>query len=102
MKRTIAVLALAVVVAAAAVPGGQAPPQIRHISPELQKAVAATDYAAVRIKKFPFASEAWTFRKFTFVETLWPSSRSSVSPRSKPSPARPWQPSSPGPASTRT
>jgi len=71
MKRTITVLALAVVVvAAAAAPGGQAPPQIRHISPELQKAVAATDYAAVRIKKFPFASEAWTFRKFTFVETL--------------------------------
>jgi sugar phosphate isomerase/epimerase len=70
MKRTIAVLALAVVAAVAAVPGGQAAPQIRHISPELQKAVAATDYAAVRIKKFPFASEAWTFRKFTFAETL--------------------------------
>ena len=47
-----------------------AAPQIRHISPELQKAVAETDYAGVRIKKFPFASEAWTFRRFTFAETL--------------------------------
>jgi sugar phosphate isomerase/epimerase len=70
MKRLIAVLALGVVLAAAAVTGGPSAPQIRHISPELQKAVAATDYAAVRIKKFPFASEAWTFRKFTFAETL--------------------------------
>jgi sugar phosphate isomerase/epimerase len=48
----------------------QAAPQIRHISPEWQKAVAETNYAAVRIKKFPFASEAWTFRRFTFAETL--------------------------------
>ncbi len=45
-------------------------PQIRHISPELQKAVAETDYAGVRIKKFPFASEAWTFRAFTFADML--------------------------------
>jgi len=70
MKRTIAVLALIVVAAAAAGPACQAAPQIRHISPELQKAVAETDYGSVRIKSFPFASEAWTFRKFTFVETL--------------------------------
>ena len=27
--------------------------QVRHLSPELQKAVAETDYASVRIKKFP-------------------------------------------------
>ncbi|MCK7482504.1 MAG: sugar phosphate isomerase/epimerase [Candidatus Moduliflexus flocculans] len=70
MKRTLAVLALVVAAAAAAVPACQAAPQIRHISPELQKAVAATDYKSVRIKSFPFASEAWTFREFTFVETL--------------------------------
>ena len=47
-----------------------AAPQIRHISPEFQKKVAETDYAAVRIKSFPIASEAWTFRKFTFFETV--------------------------------
>jgi len=74
MKRIPVILALAVFLAAAAAPalaaGTPAAPQIRHISPELQKAVASTDYAGVRIKKFPFASEAWTFRKFTFVETL--------------------------------
>lgn len=50
--------------------GGTSAPQIRHLSPELQAKVAATDYAGVRIKKFPIASEAWTFRKFTFAETL--------------------------------
>lgn len=76
MKRTNAILALTVILgsAASAAPalaaGTPATPQIRHISPELQKAVASTDYAGVRIKKFPFASEAWTFRKFTFVEAL--------------------------------
>jgi sugar phosphate isomerase/epimerase len=69
---TVLILTLIIVSAASAavstVPA--AAPQIRHISPELQQAVASTDYAAVRIKVFPFASEAWTFRKFTFVETL--------------------------------
>ncbi|MCX6574516.1 MAG: hypothetical protein NTX99_11075, partial [Candidatus Aminicenantes bacterium] len=69
MKRTLPAIAIAIA-AALVVPACGASPQIRHISPELQKAVAATDYAAVRIKPFPFASEAWTFRKFTFEETL--------------------------------
>jgi len=69
MKRAIAIFAL-VVVAALAVPACTASAQVRHISPELQKAVADTDYKSVRIKSFPFASEAWTFRKFTFAETL--------------------------------
>jgi len=74
MKRIPAILALALILGSAAAPAlaavPAAAPQIRHISPELQKAVAATDYAGVRIKQFPFASEAWTFRKFTFAETL--------------------------------
>ncbi len=69
MKRAIALFALVVILAAASAPAFAAGP-IRHISPELQKAVAATDYKSVRIKNFPFASEAWTFRKFTFAETL--------------------------------
>lgn len=75
MKKTATVLGgLALVLSLFALPGPAAPQAaaapIRHISPELQKAVAETDYAAVRIKPFPFASEAWTFRKFTFAETL--------------------------------
>jgi sugar phosphate isomerase/epimerase len=73
MKRIPAIIVLAVIFASAAsalAAVTPAAPQIRHISSELQKAVAATDYASVRIKKFPFAAEAWTFRKFTFVETL--------------------------------
>jgi len=43
---------------------------MRHISPEIQKMVEATDYKAVRIKKIPFGVEAWTFRRFSFFETL--------------------------------
>jgi sugar phosphate isomerase/epimerase len=74
MKRILATTALIMIVGAAAVPAARpaqsTAPQIRHIPSEVQLAVAATDYAAVRIKKFPFASEAWTFRKFTFAETL--------------------------------
>ena len=58
---------LALLLAAAVAPGAA---DIRHLSPELQKKVGETDYASVRIKNFPFASEAWTFRKFTFFETV--------------------------------
>jgi len=32
--------------------------------------VTNTNYKEVRIKKFPIASQCWTFRKFTFYETL--------------------------------
>jgi sugar phosphate isomerase/epimerase len=74
MKHTKAFFALAFIAASVvlmtAAASQPAAPQIRHISAELQKAVADADYASVRIKPFPFASEAWTFRKFTFVETL--------------------------------
>ena len=70
MKRALSALALSAILAAAALSAGGAAPQIRHISADLEKAVAATGYAAVRIKPFPFAAEAWTFRKFTFAETL--------------------------------
>lgn len=47
-----------------------AAPQIRHISPELQKYVETANYKDVRIKKFPIASQGWTFRRFTFFDTL--------------------------------
>ncbi len=47
-----------------------AAPQIRHISPELQKKVEDTNYQDVRIKPFPIAVQCWTFRKFAFFETL--------------------------------
>ncbi len=43
MKRTLSAFALAALVAALVVPACGASPQIRHISPDLQKAVAATD-----------------------------------------------------------
>jgi len=72
MNKTAAFIVLTVVaaiLAAPALPAAQSP-QIRHISPDLQKRVAETNYAAVRIKSFPIASEAWTFRRFTFFETV--------------------------------
>jgi len=59
-----------VLVVIATVAAAFAAADIRHLSPELAKKVAETDYAAVRIKSFPIASEAWTFRKFTFFETV--------------------------------
>jgi len=45
-------------------------PRIRHISPEWQQKVAETKYQDVRIKPFPIAVQCWTFRKFSFFETL--------------------------------
>ena len=44
--------------------------QIRHISPELQKYVETANYKDIRIKKFPVAVQSWTFRRFTFLDTL--------------------------------
>jgi len=51
-------------------PAPGAAPQMRHISPELQKKVETANTKDVRIKKFPFAMQAWTFRRFTFFEML--------------------------------
>jgi hypothetical protein len=36
----------------------------------VKEEVARTNYGAVRIKKFPFLVQCWTFRRFTFFETL--------------------------------
>ncbi len=47
-----------------------AAPKIRHISPELQEYVQNANYKDVRIKKFPIAVQSYTFRKFTFFDTL--------------------------------
>ncbi len=52
-------------------PGQQAAaPQIRHFSPEIQKQVESTNYKDVRIKKFPIAVQCWSYRRFSFLETL--------------------------------
>ncbi|MBM3789060.1 MAG: DUF1080 domain-containing protein [Acidobacteria bacterium] len=48
----------------------QSAPAVRHLSPEIRKSVEAADYGKVRIKKFPIAVQCWTFRKFTFFDTL--------------------------------
>ncbi|NIM91804.1 MAG: DUF1080 domain-containing protein [Candidatus Aminicenantes bacterium] len=37
---------------------------------DVKEAVARTNYQEVRIREFPIAVQCWTFRKFTFYETL--------------------------------
>jgi len=44
--------------------------QIRHFSPEIQNQVENTNYKDVRIKKFPIAVQCWSYRRFSFLETL--------------------------------
>ena len=63
-------LALATILGPVAFSQQPSSQQLRHVSPELQKEVEATNYQAVRIKKFPIAMQCWTFRRFTFFDTL--------------------------------
>jgi len=75
MNRQSYVIFISIVVLFGFLTTGHAQPQspaaqIRHIPSEQQKYVATANYTDVRIKKFRFASEAYTFRKFTFAETL--------------------------------
>jgi sugar phosphate isomerase/epimerase len=48
----------------------QTAPQVRHISPELAKRVKDAKYDELKVARFPIAMQCWTFRKFTFFETL--------------------------------
>ncbi len=45
-------------------------PSAAEIPPDVVSAVGATDFEEVRIEKIPVAVQAWTFRKFSFEETL--------------------------------
>ncbi|HVP92061.1 MAG TPA: family 16 glycoside hydrolase [Terriglobales bacterium] len=40
------------------------------IPPDVAAQVKATDYTDVRIKKFPIMVEGWTFRRYTFFQTV--------------------------------
>jgi sugar phosphate isomerase/epimerase len=62
MKKRLSLLSIILVTASIFVFGGAVSLQ----SPEIQE----LDYQGVRIKKFPIAVQCWTFRKFTFYETL--------------------------------
>lgn len=44
--------------------------QEKVIPEEIKQQVKETDYAAVRIKKFPVAMQCWTYRGYTFFEAL--------------------------------
>jgi len=62
------VLTLAFVTLAAAQQGAK--PRTPAIPADITAEVKNTDYQAVRIKKFPIMVEGWTFRKFTFFQTV--------------------------------
>jgi sugar phosphate isomerase/epimerase len=67
---TFAILMLSAV----ALPAGQAAreraTQAPPIPPEIAAQVRNTDYQAVRIKPFPFSVQCWTYRKYSFYETI--------------------------------
>ncbi len=65
------ILASIALTASLAFPEGQkAPAPDKSIPASVKEAVAAADYASVRIKEFPVAVQCWSFRKYTFFETL--------------------------------
>jgi len=73
MKKSIVlslVAGLALIPIAGASPQKAAAPAVEPLPAGFVQAVQATDYAGVRIKEFPIAVQCWTFRDFTFFETL--------------------------------
>ncbi len=48
----------------------KAPAHDKSIPASVKEAVAGADYAAVRIKEFPIAVQCWSYRKYSFFETL--------------------------------
>ncbi len=69
-KRIVTLIGLAAALAASARGQGPAQKPAPAIPADIASQVKATDYAAVRIKKFPVAVEGWTYRKYTFFETV--------------------------------
>jgi sugar phosphate isomerase/epimerase len=70
-KHAVSVLAaIALAALATALPAQKAKAPDKTIPAQVVNAVAAADYAKVRIKEFPVAVQCWTYRKFSFFETL--------------------------------
>jgi len=71
MKTTVrALIILAFGLAALAVAQEARKPAAPLIPPDIAAQVKATDYRDVRIKSFPVSIEGWTYRKYTFFETV--------------------------------
>lgn len=68
MSKTKAALFVLLLGAAGLAHAGQTREQA--IPEGVAKAVKATDYDSVRVKPFPVAVQCWTYRRFTFLETL--------------------------------
>ena len=68
MARALIILAFGL--AALAVAQEARKPAAPLIPPDIAAQVKATDYRDVRIKSFPVSVEGWTFRKYTFFETV--------------------------------
>jgi sugar phosphate isomerase/epimerase len=72
MRKTLYLFVL-IVLLASFVPGqepGKKTGQAPLIPTDVVNQVKATDYRDVRIKPFPFAVQCWTYRKYTFFETV--------------------------------
>ncbi|MCK4556732.1 MAG: sugar phosphate isomerase/epimerase, partial [Candidatus Aminicenantes bacterium] len=69
-KNIIVFMAFLLVISVLSDAGGQVKRIEKRTLESVKGAVASTNYKEVRIKKFPIAAQCWTFRKFTFYETL--------------------------------
>jgi sugar phosphate isomerase/epimerase len=68
MARALIILAFGL--AALAVAQEARKPAAPLIPPDIAAQVKATDYGDVRIKSFPVSVEGWTYRRYTFFETV--------------------------------
>ena len=64
----LAVVALAIMITAG--PVQKVPAPDKTIPASVGQQVAATDFGKIRIKEFPVAVQCWTYRKFSFFESL--------------------------------
>ncbi len=70
MKRIVTIIGLAAALVAPLAAQAAAQNPAPAIPAAIASQVKATDYAAVRIKKFPIAVEGWTYRRYTFFQTV--------------------------------
>ena len=70
MKKILLVPLVAAILAGSVGAQEPRPAPDKNIPACIKEAVAAEDFAAVRIKEFPVAVQCWTYRKYTFFETL--------------------------------
>ncbi len=68
-KFAVLIVFFALLIPAAAAPASGQEAGLK-VPAKIVEAVKNTDYASVRIKNFPVAVQCWSYRKYTFLETL--------------------------------